>query len=213
MGARIGIINTQAANLHSVSKALEKVGADAVITSDPAEIAAAAGAVLPGVGASDAVMAALNSQGLTEPVRAYAASGRPLLCICLGMQVLFERSEEGKLPGLGILKGDVKRFPSDLRENGTRLKVPHMGWNSVAFTSEAQQHPVFAGLPQDEFFYFVHSYRCLPEEQSVIAGTAHYGEEVCAAVMSGEVVGTQFHPEKSGNVGLQIYENFVQRVG
>ena len=213
MGARIAIINTQAANLHSVSKALERVGGDAKVTSDPAEIAAADGAVLPGVGAIDAVMRALNSQGLMEPVKAYAASGRPLLCICLGMQVLFEESEEGVLPGLGILKGSVRRFPAGLSENGTRLKVPHMGWNSVTFTPEAQGHPVFAGLPQDEYFYFVHSYRCVPDEQPVIAGTARYGEDVCAAVISGEVVGTQFHPEKSGSAGLQIYENFVRRVG
>jgi glutamine amidotransferase len=213
MRARIAIINTQAANLHSVSKALERVGANAKVTSDPVEIAAAEGAVLPGVGSNDAVMAALNSQGLSGPVKAYAASGRPLLCICLGMQVLFEGSEEGKLPGLGILKGSVKRFPANLSEDGLRLKVPHMGWNSVTFTPEAQRHPVFAGLPQDEYFYFVHSYRCLPEDRSVIAGTARYGEDVCAAVISGEIAGTQFHPEKSGSAGLQIYENFVRRVG
>ena len=213
MTGRIAIINTHAANLHSVSKALEKVGANAAITSDAADIDAADGAVLPGVGALDAVMGALSNQKLTDPVKAYVASGRPLLCVCLGMQALFERSEEGELPGLGVIKGDVKRFPAGLSENGERLKVPHMGWNSVHLTETAQANPVFAGIPQDSYFYFVHSYRCIPSDPAVIAGTARYGEDVCAAVISGNVVGTQFHPEKSGDVGLQIYENFVKQVG
>jgi glutamine amidotransferase len=213
LAGRIAIINTHAANLHSVSKALEKVGANAAITSDAAEIAAADGAVLPGVGASDAVMGALNNQRLTEPVKAYIASGRPLLCVCLGMQVLFDRSDEGELPGLGVVRGRVKRFPADLNENGQLLKVPHMGWNSVRFSETAQRNPVFAGIPQDSYFYFVHSYRCQPDDPATVAGTARYGEDVCAAVISGEIVGTQFHPEKSGDVGLQIYENFVKRVG
>lgn len=213
MAARIAIINTQAANLHSVSKALAKVGADAHITSDAAEIAKADAAVLPGVGASDAVMGALNNQGLTKPVKQYISSGRPLLCVCLGMQVLFDSSDEGDLPGLGAVAGRVERFPTDLNENGKLLKIPHMGWNSVRLSESAQSNPVFAGIPQDSYFYFVHSYRCLPDDPSVIAGTARYGEDVCAAVVSGNVVGTQFHPEKSGEIGLQIYENFARKVG
>ena len=213
MAARIAIINTRAANLHSVAKALEKVGASAEVTSDPDVIKNSAGVVLPGVGASDAVMRAINSQGFAEPVKQYAASGRPLLCICVGMQVLFEGSDEGEVPGLGLLNGRVERFPSDLSENGQRLKVPHMGWNSVTFTPQAASDSVFTGIPQDSYFYFVHSYRCMPKDPAVVAGTAHYGEEVCAAVMKGEVVGTQFHPEKSGDLGLEIYSNFTKRVG
>lgn len=213
MAARIAVVNTRAANLHSVSKALEKVGASAEVTSDPADLENAAGVVLPGVGASDAVMRAINSQGFTDPIKKYAASGRPLLCICVGMQVLFDGSDEGEIPGLGLMAGRVKKFPADLNENGSRLKVPHMGWNSVKFNSEAASDSVFAGIPQDSYFYFVHSYRCMPEDQSVIAATTRYGEDVCAAVMQGELVGTQFHPEKSGDLGLEIYQNFAKRVG
>jgi glutamine amidotransferase len=213
MAARIAIINTRAANLHSVQKALEKVGASAEITSDPKVIANAAGVVLPGVGASDAVMRAINTQGFAEPVKQYAKSGRPLLCICVGMQVLFEGSDEGEVPGLSIMKGRVRRFPSDLIENGKRLKIPHMGWNSVNFTEKAAADSVFAGIPQDSYFYFVHSYRCLPDDPSVVAGTTQYGGEVCAAVMQGELAATQFHPEKSGDIGLEIYKNFTRRVG
>ena len=213
MASRIAIVNTRAANLHSVSKALEKVGATAEVTSDPADIENAAGVVLPGVGSSDAVMRAINSQGFAEPLKKYAASGRPLLCICVGMQVLFDGSVEGEIPGLGLMAGRVERFPTDLSENGRRLKVPHMGWNSVNFSPDAASDSVFGGIPQDSYFYFVHSYRCIPVDPSVIAGTARYGEDVCAAVLQGEVAGTQFHPEKSGDLGLEIYNNFVRRVG
>ena len=210
MTARIVVLNTRAANIHSVKKALDRVGADTTVTSDPAVLAGAEAAVLPGVGASDAAMRALNEAGLTGPVRQFAASGRPLLCVCLGMQVLFERSEEGALPGLGILKGDVRLLPGDMRDGaGSRLKVPHMGWNSVRFTPAGRRHPVFAGIPDGSHFYFVHSYHCVPADAADVAATASYGIEVCAAVVHGEVVGTQFHPEKSGDLGLSIYRNFV----
>ncbi|MEX0763458.1 MAG: imidazole glycerol phosphate synthase subunit HisH [Dehalococcoidia bacterium] len=211
-GARIAIINTRAANLHSVSKALEKVGANAAVTSDPVELAAADAAVLPGVGASDAALRALKTQGLTATVRDFAASGRPLLCVCLGMQILFDRSEEGELPGLGIMPGEVKLFPPDLADaQGHRLKVPHMGWNSVQFTGEiSERHPAFADIPQDTHFYFVHSYHCVPANSSDTAATADYGVQVCAAVVRDNVVGTQFHPEKSGDMGLAIYSNFTR---
>lgn len=213
MAARIAVVNTRAANLHSVSKALEKVGASAEITSDPGDLENAAGVVLPGVGSSDAVMNAINSQGFTEPIKKYAASGRPLLCICVGMQVLFDGSDEGEVPGLGLMDGRVRKFRGDMVENGSRLKVPHMGWNSVSFSEQASSDSVFAGIPQESYFYFVHSYRCMPESSDVIAGTTQYGEQVCAAVLKGEVAGTQFHPEKSGDIGLEIYSNFKKRVG
>ncbi len=213
MPARIAVVNTRAANLHSVSKALEKVGALAEVTSDPADLENAAGVVLPGVGASDAVMRAINSQGFAEPIKNYAASGRPLLCICVGMQVLFDGSDEGEIPGLGLLAGRVEKFPPNLTENGSRLKVPHMGWNTVQFSQQAASDSLFAGIPQDSYFYFVHSYRCMPEDKTTIAATTRYGEDVCAAVLKGEVVGTQFHPEKSGDLGLEIYQNFTKRVG
>ena len=210
LAPKIVIINTRAANVHSVDKALRKVGANPVITSDPKELASADAAVLPGVGASDAVMTALNSLRLTDPVKQFAASGRPLLCICIGLQVLFNSSEEGDLPGLGLVQGSVKLIPSGMKDKlGNKMKVPHIGWNEVHFThGETERNPIFRGIPQGSHFYFVHSYRCVPDEQSEVAATANYGVEVCAAVVRRNVIGTQFHPEKSGSIGLQIYKNF-----
>ena len=208
----IVIINTRAANVHSVDKALRKVGANPVITSDPKELASADAAVLPGVGASDSVMIALNSLGLTDPVKQFAASGRPLLCICVGLQVLFNSSEEGNLPGLGLVQGSVKLIPRGMKDKlGNNMKVPHIGWNEVRFRDgKNERNPIFKGIPQGSHFYFVHSYHCVPDEQSEVAATANYGVEVCAAVVRGNVVGTQFHPEKSGSIGLQIYKNFFE---
>jgi glutamine amidotransferase len=208
----IVIINTRAANVHSVDKALRKVGANPIITSDPKELASADAAILPGVGASDSVMIALNSLGLTDPVKQFAASGRPLLCICVGLQVLFNSSEEGNLPGLGLVQGSVKLIPRGMKDKlGNNMKVPHIGWNEVSFSDgKSERNPIFKGIPQGSHFYFVHSYHCVPDEQSEVAATANYGVEVCAAVVRGNVVGTQFHPEKSGSIGLQIYKNFFE---
>jgi glutamine amidotransferase len=208
---RIVVLNTRAANVHSVEKALRKVGAVPIVTSDPSELASADAAVLPGVGASDAVMTALNSLEMSAPVKEFAASGKPLLCVCVGLQVLFDSSEEGELPGLGLVDGNVQLIPSGMTDElGAAMKVPHMGWNEVTFAgAEADRNPMFKGIPQGSHFYFVHSYRCVPDEQSEIAATANYGVEICAAVARGNVVGTQFHPEKSGDVGLQIYKNFL----
>lgn len=209
---RIVIVNTRAANVHSVEKALRKVGADPLVSSDPADLAAADAAVLPGVGASDSVMRALNTMGLAGPVKEFAASGKPLLCVCVGLQVLFDTSEEGKLPGLGLVDGSVRIIPTGMKDElGASMKVPHMGWNEVTFTGdESQRHPVFAGIAQGSHFYFVHSYRCVPDKESDVAATTTYGVNICAAVVRGNVVGTQFHPEKSGDVGLKIYENFLE---
>jgi glutamine amidotransferase len=208
---RIVILNTRAANVHSVEKALRKVGADPLVTSDPADIASADAVVLPGVGASDAVMKALNTLNMAEPVKEFAASGKPLLCVCVGLQVLFDSSEEGELSGLGLVEGNVQLIPTGMKDElGTSMKVPHMGWNEVQFTGEeSDRNPLFKGIPQGSRFYFVHSYRCVPDNQAEVAATAQYGVEVCAAVARGNVVGTQFHPEKSGDVGLQIYKNFL----
>ncbi|HIF72091.1 MAG TPA: imidazole glycerol phosphate synthase subunit HisH [Dehalococcoidia bacterium] len=208
---RIVVLNTRAANVHSVEKALRKVGADPLVTSDPADIASADAVVLPGVGASDAVMRALNTLNMAESVKEFAASGKPLLCVCVGLQVLFDSSEEGELPGLGLVEGSVQLIPTGMKDKlGASMKVPHMGWNEVQFTGEeSDRNPLFKGIPQGSHFYFVHSYRCVPDAQAEVAATAQYGVEVCAAVARGNVVGTQFHPEKSGEVGLQIYKNFL----
>ncbi len=211
---RIAVVNHQAANIHSVAKALELSGADTRVTVSADELLAAEGAVLPGVGAADAALRAIDELGFREPIRAFIASGRPMLCVCVGMQILFESSEEGKLPGLGILEGTVRRFDLDGGDGeATRLKVPHMGWNSVRFTGAGSaRHPAFAGVSQGSYFYFVHSYHCVPEDRAIVAGTTEYGSEVCAVIVRGELIATQFHPEKSGDLGLRIYRNFVQHV-
>ncbi len=208
---RLAIINTGAANIHSVEKAVRVAGGDPLVTTSAKAIADAHAAILPGVGANDAVMKQLIDRELPDTIRDFAASGRPLLCVCLGMQILFEASEEGELPGLGILGGDVVRFSLDSETNsGKKLKVPHMGWNTVHFLDDdVPRHPAFAGIPQDTFFYFVHSYHCRAKDPSDIAATSPHGIEVCAAVVRDNVVGTQFHPEKSGRSGLEIYAKFL----
>ena len=208
---RLAIVNTGAANIHSVEKAVRIVGGDPVVTTDAKIISSAHAAILPGVGANDAVMKQLNDRQLPETIREFAASGRPLLCVCLGMQILFESSEEGELPGLGVLKGEVVRLPEVIAEStGRPLKIPHMGWNTVHFRDEVvPRHPIFKDIPQNSFFYFVHSYHCAVGDPSDVAAVSPHGIDVCAAVVRGNVIGTQFHPEKSGRTGLSIYERFL----
>ncbi|MBI4219750.1 MAG: imidazole glycerol phosphate synthase subunit HisH [Chloroflexi bacterium] len=210
---RITVIDHRSANIHSVAKALARFGVEPIVSSDPADLERAEGAVLPGVGAIDAAMRNMNELGISKPLQDYVASGRPLLGVCLGMQLLFPRSDEGDLPGLGLVDGDVVRFTQDMRApDGTLLKVPHMGWNSVTFTPDALRHPVFKGIPQGAYFYFVHSYYCRPGDPSQVAATTSYGSEICGAIIKRNIVATQFHPEKSGPTGLKIYENFVSYV-
>jgi imidazole glycerol-phosphate synthase subunit HisH len=210
----IVVINHQAANIHSVGKALERSGAEVEITDSAESLMAADGAVLPGVGAMDAAMRALEELKLIEPIREYAGSGRPMLSVCLGMQLLFPESDEGERSGLGLVDGHVARFDVDEpSEDGSRLKVPHMGWNAITFTEPDQdRHPVFRGIPDGSYFYFVHSFHCMPNDSQDVVATTAYGGPVCAAVARGELVATQFHPEKSADMGLKIYENFVRHV-
>jgi imidazole glycerol-phosphate synthase subunit HisH len=207
-GGYIAVVNHTAANIHSVDKALRSVGADARVTSDAAEILNASGVVLPGVGAIDAAMLALMSLGLVEPIKEFAASGRPLMGVCLGMQLLFEHSEEGDLPGLGLIEGTVREMKPEV--NGISRKIPHMGWNAVHFTRPQDALPdAFHGTLQDTHFYFVHSYECVPANPAQIVAVTDYGSPICAIVQSGNIAGTQFHPEKSQDVGLAIYRRFV----
>ena len=209
---RLAIINTGAANIHSVEKAVRVVGGDPVVTTSADVLSSAHAAILPGVGANDAVMSQLNTYELSDPIREYAASGRPLLCVCLGMQILFERSEEGEVPGLGVLRGEVVKLPSMSKEREDRpLKIPHMGWNTVRFRDDAvPRHPIFQDTPQDTYFYFVHSYHCNSKDIEDIAATSPHGIDVNAAVVRCNVIGTQFHPEKSGRSGLSIYAEFLE---
>ena len=198
----IAIVDYQAGNLRSVQKALERFGANAVITGDSTSIETANGVVFPGQGASDPSLCALRDRALVEPIKEYIESGRPFMGVCLGLQLLLDASDEGVEPGLGVIPGRVRHLPGG-------LKVPHMGWNEVNFRSE---HPVLSGVPDGTHFYFVHSYFADPADESVIAGTTSYGVEFCSVAAKDSWIAFQFHPEKSGAVGLRLYRNFVEFV-
>jgi imidazole glycerol-phosphate synthase subunit HisH len=207
----IAVIDFGAGNLGSVHKALKYVSPDVVVTADPEVVERADKLVLPGVGAFCHCMEGLAAVRLTEVTRGFIRSGRPFLGICVGLQMLFDESEEmGASAGLGVLGGKVVRFDSarmvpDSEEEGA-LKVPHIGWNSLHFRDDA---PLFAGLDQGERVYFVHSYHPEPTDETVVTATADYGYRFCCAVQESNVHAVQFHPEKSGAVGLHILRNFT----
>jgi imidazole glycerol-phosphate synthase subunit HisH len=201
----IAVIDTGICNLRSVTKALEAVGATPHVVRTPAELAAvpARGLMLPGVGALRDCVASLRATGLGEAVRGWIAADRPFLGVCLGMQALFEHSEEGDIAGLGVFPGRVRRF---VRPVG--VKIPHMGWNTVRFTQAGS--PLQAGLAAEgEAFYFVHSFHCVPADPSLTLATCDYAGEFTAAIARGRCFATQFHPEKSQAKGLQLYRNFA----
>ncbi|MCY2993975.1 MAG: imidazole glycerol phosphate synthase subunit HisH [Planctomycetota bacterium] len=198
----IAIIDYQMGNLRSVQKAFEKVGAQAVITSDPRELAQAEKIVLPGVGAFRDAIAELRRRDLTKPIREAIEAGKPFLGICLGLQLLFDISyEDGEYEGLGVLKGKVVRF-----EVPREFKVPHMGWNQALIRRRA---PILDGIAEGTHFYFVHSYYVVPEDTEVIAIEADYHRPFCAMVWRDNLFATQFHPEKSQAQGLRMLKNFV----
>lgn len=206
----IALIDYGAGNLGSVLKALKFVGAQVSVTSSPADLADAEAVVLPGVGAFSHCMGGLAAAGMLEAVSGYARSGRPFLGICVGLQMLFDESDEpGGVPGLGILRGRVARFDQaqmvDLG-TGRPLKIPHIGWNSVSYLPESR---LFHGLHENERFYFVHSYHPVPDDPAVVSATSDYGYRFCAAIERGNLMATQFHPEKSGTVGLKLLANFL----
>jgi len=201
----IAVIDNGICNLRSVTKALEAVGADVRIVHAPADVEAAAadGLVLPGVGALEDCVSSLKASGLAETVRAWIAADRPFLGVCLGMQALFEFSEEGNTKGLGVFPGKVVRF-----KRPPEFKIPHMGWNTVRFTQP--DSPLATGLlTEGETFYFVHSYHCVPADPALILAECDYGGVFTAAIARGRCFATQFHPEKSQSKGLQIYRNFA----
>jgi len=198
----VAVLDYGMGNLHSVSRALEKVGAAVEVTADGDVARRADALVVPGVGHFGACMRALASRGLDDVVRLAASSGTPLLGVCLGMQVLFERSEEDDTDGLGVLPGGSRTLPGD-------VKVPHMGWNDVEWV---RPHPYVAQLPSGTRFYFVHSYA--PDViDRITVGATEYGRRFSAVVARDNVFATQFHPEKSGDAGLQLYETFVKEAG
>ncbi len=199
----IAIIDYQMGNLRSVQKGFERVGHEAMITSDPAVLAQADKIVLPGVGAFGDAMTELRSRELIEPIRDAITSGKHFLGICLGLQLLFEASsEDGRHEGLGILRGEVVRF-----DVPSQYKVPHMGWNQAKIRRPA---PILAAVEDESHFYFVHSYYVVPQDPTVIAIEADYHKPFCAMIWRDNLFATQFHPEKSQADGLKILKNFAE---
>jgi len=202
------IIDYEMGNLRSVEKAFESLGYAARVSADPHTIATADKVVLPGVGAFRDCIGNLRAGGFVPPLLAHVAAGKPLLGICVGMQMLFDQSEEfGLHQGLGLIPGQVKRFPAGMVEAGETLKVPHMGWNSIRL--QRPDAPLFAGVADDSYVYFVHSYYCAAAEPNVVAASCTYGDITFAAsIWQGNIMATQFHPEKSQTIGLKIFDNF-----
>ena len=197
----VAVVDYDAGNTLSVTRALEKAGARVDLTPDPERVARAEAVVLPGVGAFGDCVRKLEARGMDEACREAIAGGKPFLGVCVGLQVLFEGSDESPgIEGLGVLPGMVVRF-----EAGD-LKVPHMGWNQL---DVAREHPLFDGL-DGEAFYFVHSYYPDPADRGVVLGTAEYGTRFCAAAGRENLAAVQFHPEKSSRAGLELYENFLR---
>jgi glutamine amidotransferase len=199
----IAIVDVCSGNLRSVERALVKAGGDVVVTRDPDAVRRADKIVVPGQGAFGVFMRSLGERQLGDALREAIASGRPYLGICLGLQILFDESEEqGPVAGLGVIPGRVVRLaPTD-----ARLKVPHMGWNRV---ERRAPEPLLAGLPEDAHVYFVHSFHAVPQDRSLITLEAHHGMPITAAIRKDHLFACQFHPEKSQAVGLRILENFV----
>ena len=203
----ITIIDYEMGNLRSVAKAFEKLGYAVRVSNRPEDLLDTDKIVLPGVGAFRDCISNLHAGGFVGPLLQHVADGKPLLGICVGMQMLFDESEEfGRHLGLGLVPGRVVRFPAGMEEGGERLKVPHMGWNNLHI---CQQAPIFRQTAEGSFVYFVHSYYCLAENRSDVAATCRYGDiEFCAAVWRDNLMATQFHPEKSQMVGLKIFDQF-----
>ena len=203
----ITIIDYGVGNLHSAAKGVEKAGSKVLVTSDPERVAKADKLILPGVGAFKDCIDSLTRGGFVAPIKAHVAAGKPLLGICVGMQLLFDQSEEfGIHQGLGLIPGKVVRFPADMRQGADHLKVPHMGWNDLRFR---QPSPLFAGIAEGSYVYFVHSYYCVPDDGAVVAAECRYGDVTfCASVCRDNLLATQFHPEKSQALGLDILKNF-----
>ena len=197
----ITIIDYGAGNLRSVLNAIAKLGYTTKIVSTPQEVDEAEALILPGVGAAGHIMESLKALRLDNAIKEYINQNRPFLGICVGMQVLLDKTDEnGGNDCLNIIPGGVRKFNVD-------LKVPHIGWNQV---EQKQNHPFFAGIPDKTYFYFVHSYYCDPQDKAVIAGETTYGKPFCSAIIKGNMIATQFHPEKSGEPGLKIYDNFIK---
>jgi imidazole glycerol-phosphate synthase subunit HisH len=203
---KLVIVDYGAGNLHSVAKAVQAQGVKPMITTSARYLDEADALIVPGVGAAEDTMSNLRRCGLVEPIKNYIESGRPFLGVCMGQQALFQSSEEnGFQECLGVLPGRIVKLQS-----GADHKVPHMGWNRV---NQLQPHPIFDGIDDGAYFYFVHSYVPQPEDPSITIGETDYGVKFASVVARDNVVATQFHPEKSGETGLRMYANFISIVG
>ena len=202
----IAVVDTGAGNLRSVTRALARAGLAPEVTAAPEDVRRADGVVLPGVGNFATAAANLRAKGLDEALREVLAAGRPYLGICLGLQLLFEESDEhGRCAGLGVLPGRVERFPA--RDAcGRTLRVPHIGWNQVRFSGS---HPMLAGLPREDCYYFVHAYYARPEREDCVVGRTEYGDAFASAVATERLFAVQFHPEKSQRAGLALLEAYA----
>ena len=210
MGARICVIDYEKGNLASVERGLADAGFDAFISNKPADILGAQGLVLPGVGSFADAMTTMNELGQTQAIKERVAQGAPCLGICLGMQLCLERGDEGcadgqEMEGLGLVRGRIVRMPA-LAADGSKFKVPHVGWNSVELT--AAGNPLFAGVEDGSYFYFTHSYICECSDAADVAGTTCHAQPFASTLRRGQVFGCQFHPEKSSAVGMRVLANF-----
>ena len=205
-GQRVGVVDYGTGNLRSVVKAFEHLGSKVYVLQSPKGLENVDALVFPGQGTFDQCMKALNDTGLASAIKEWIVMGKPFLGVCLGLQVLFENSEEGQLPGLSIFSGYVKKFSLP-----KSLKIPHMGWNSVEW-GNLKNHPIKNGLEDGDQFYFVHSYHVVSEDRDFLCLTSTYGYPFVSGIFNNNCFATQFHPEKSQAKGLQIYQNFLDKV-
>jgi imidazole glycerol-phosphate synthase subunit HisH len=200
----IAIIDYGAGNLRSVTNALVKLGYQPKVTREPDDVLNASAVIFPGVGAAADAMQSLRDSGLDEAIQEVIREGQPVFAICVGMQLLMSSTEEGGWNEcMGIIPGTVKKLPAG-------LKVPHIGWNQV---KQMVRHPIFENIPDESNFYFVHSYYAEPQDTTVLAGTTEYGVTLCSVLIQDNLVATQFHPERSGTIGLKMYDNFLKIAG
>lgn len=210
--SKVAIVDVCSGNLRSVERALAAAGAETFVTRDPDEVRRADKLVIPGQGALGTFARGMKERGLEEVLREQLASGKPMLGICLGLQVLFEHGEEqGGVPGLGVLGGKVVKFSPAMSVSAVPIKVPHIGWNQIEVPAGAARDPMLEGVPDGAYVYFVHSYYVVPSDRGIIAVETEYGGKFCSAVRRDNLFACQFHPEKSQRVGQVILRNFVAR--
>ena len=199
---KIHIIDYDAGNIESIRNALKKIGCEPVTTNNPKDLFKAKAIIFPGQGSFPAAMKKLNKNGIDKTLIELINNKMPFMGICLGLQLMFAKSEEGECNGLNLFKGTVPKIPDS-------VKVPHIGWNNVSFN---KSHPIFNGIPDNSYFYFIHSYYVKPDNLDNIIAETNYGVEFCSAYAYENYVGLQFHPERSGDYGLQIYQNFINKL-